>query len=82
MYQVPKNYKEMIRQRWTKEYYPQCNVIAKRNRGAKHILVVGDLVWLIDESVKKHFFNMIRLIVVYPGGEDIVRSTRLKIEER
>ena len=55
MYKVDQRYNETICQRWTKEYLPQCNVRAKWDRRAEEYLEVGGLVWLIDESVERHF---------------------------
>ena len=52
----------MIWKQWTEKYLPQCNVRAKCNQRAKHPLIVGDLIWLIDESVKKRSHKMARVM--------------------
>ena len=42
----------------------------------------GDLVRLINESVKTHFWKMARVIEVYPGGDGVVQSTYIKTADR
>ena len=81
MYKLAQSYNEMTCQRWPKEYFPQCNVRAKWNRTAKQTSEVGDLVWLIDESVKKHFYKTTRVMEVFPGADGIVRSAKIKTED-
>ena len=57
LYQVAQGYNEMIWKRWTNEYLPQCSVRSKWHKPEHRDLKVGDLVWLVDESIKKTFSN-------------------------
>ena len=78
LYKVAQGYSEMIWKRWTNEYLPQCNVRSKWHKPEHRDLKVGDLVWLVDESIKKTFFQMARVLEVYPGSDGVVRSAKIR----
>ena len=45
------------------------------------VLKVGDLVWLIDESVRRHENKMARVIEVIPGTDDVIRPESVRAED-
>ena len=81
MYKVAQAYNEMIWNRWAKEYLPKWNVRTKWANGDERVLKVGDLVWLIDESVKRHHNKMARVIEVFPGSDGVIRSASIKTSD-
>ena len=67
----------MIWNRWVKEYLPQNNVRAQWNKLEPNVQV-GDLVWLIEDDVRRSHYKMARVMEVYPGKDGIVRSALTK----
>ena len=39
---------------------------------------VGDLVWVIDESVKRYRIQMTRVLDVFPSSDGVVRSANIQ----
>ena len=39
---------------------------------------VGDLVWLIEDSVKRSQYSVARIVEIYPGKDGVRRSTLIK----
>ena len=44
----------------------------------ERFLKSGDLVWLIDESVRRHENEMVRVIEKFPGAECVSRPASIK----
>ena len=59
------------------EYLPQNNVRAQWNK-SKPNPQVGDLVWMIEDNVRRSHHKMARVLEVYPGKDGIVRSALIK----
>ena len=75
MYKVAQAYNHMIWNIWAKEYLPKWNVQSKRAIDDERVLKkVGDLVWLIDESVRRHENKIARVTEVFPGADGVNRS--------
>ena len=68
---------DIIWKQWVKEYLPQNNVRALCNKSEPNFQV-GDLVWLIEDDVKRSHYKMARVLEVYPGNDGIVRSALIK----
>ena len=81
MYKVAEAYNQMIWNRWAKEYLPKWNVRTKWAKDDERILKVGDLVWLIEESVRRHENKMARVIEVFPGADGVIRSAVIKTSD-
>ena len=64
----------MISTRWTKEYLPEWNVRNKWNKDDVRQLKVNDLVWIVDENVKRSNYKMARVLEVQEGSDGRVRS--------
>ena len=64
----------MIWTRWTKENLPEWNVRKKWNKDDVRQLKVNDLVWVVDENVKRSNYQMARLLEVQAGSDGRVRS--------
>ena len=74
-YKVTQSYKQTIWNRWAKEYYlPKLNVQPKWATDDERVLKVGDLVWLIDESVRRPENKMVQVTEVFPGADGVIQS--------
>ena len=78
MYKVAQAYNHMFWSRLTKECFPKLNVRSKWVTDDERVLKVGELVWLIEESVRRHENKMARLIEVFPGADAVIRSAAIK----
>ena len=64
----------MIWTRWTKEYLPEWKVRNKWNKDDVRQLKVNDLVWVVDENVKRSNYKMARVLEVQEGSDGRFRS--------
>ena len=78
MYKVAQADNQMIWTRWEKDYLPKRIVRPKWATNDESVLKVGDLVWLIDESVRRHENKMARVTEVFPGADGVIRSASIK----
>ena len=70
---------EMIWKRWTREYLPQWNQRSKWSKENVRNLKEGELVWLVDDSVKRCEYKFGRIIEIFTGNDGVVRSARVKM---
>ena len=70
----------MIWSRWNREYLPQWNERSKWNKEEVRQLEVNDLVWIVDENVKRAQYKMGRVLEVYHESDGRVRSALVKTE--
>ena len=68
----------MIWKQWTNEYLPQWNSRSKWYSKQEKNLSAGDLVWLVEDNMKRSHYQMARIIEVYPGKDGYVRSALIK----
>ena len=61
------------------EYLPQWNQRSKWSKEHVRNLKEGEHVWMVDESVRRCEYKMGRVIQVFKGHDDVVRSARLKM---
>ena len=78
MYKVAQACNQMIWISWAKEYLPKWNVRSKWATDDERVLKVEDLVWLIDESVRRHENKMARVTEVFPGADGVIRSATIR----
>ena len=72
-------YADMIWKRWTREYLPQWNQRSKWWKEHVRNLREGELVWLVDDFVKRCECKLGRIIKIFPGNDGVVRSARVKM---
>ena len=77
MFRSCQAYADMIWKRWVREYLPQNNLRSQWNKTGANIQV-GDLVWFVEDNVKRSHYKMARIKNVYPGKDGIVRSVLIK----
>ena len=63
--------------RWLKEYLPTINGRSKWSKSTETIRV-GDLVWLVDPTLKRGLYLMGRVSSVRCGDDGVVRSATLQ----
>ena len=78
LYRVAQAYHEMIWKRWARDYLPKWNVRRKWASNDGRALKIGDLVWVIDESVKRYKNQIARILDVLPGRDGVVRSAKIQ----
>ena len=69
----------MIWKRWTREYLPQWNQRSKWSKEHVRNLKERELVWMVDDSVKRCENKMGRVIKIFKGDDGVVRSARVKM---
>ena len=74
VFTVSQAYSDLIWTRWTKEYLPEWNMRNKWNKDDVRQLEVNDLVWAVDENVKRSNYKMAGVLEVQEGRDDRVRS--------
>ena len=72
-------YADMIWKRWTREYLPQWNQRSKWSKEYVRNLKERELVWMVDDSVKRFEYKMGRVIKVFKGDYGVVGSARVKM---
>ena len=78
-FKMAQAYADMIWKRWTREYLPQWNQRSKWSKEHVRNLKEGDLVWLVDDSVKRGEYNLGRIVEIFTGNDCVVRSARVKL---
>ena len=72
-------YADMIWKRWTREYLPQWNQRSKWSKEHVRNLKEGEIVWLVDDSVKRCDYKLGGIIEIFTGDDGVVRSARVKM---
>ena len=78
MYKVAQAYNRMIWNRLAKEYLPKWNIRSKWATDDESVLKVGELAWLMDESVRRQENEMARATEVFPGADGVIRSALIR----
>ena len=65
-------YANLIWDRFRKEYLPTLNNRQKWRSTANETLKKGDLVWLIEESDKRGYFNLCRVTETIDGSDGVI----------
>ena len=81
VFRVSQAYSDMIWTRRTKEYLPGWNVRNKWNKDDVRQLKVSDLVWVVDENVKRSSYKMARVLEVQEGSDGRVRSATVVMKD-
>ena len=69
----------MIWKRWTREYLPQWNQRSKWSEEHVRNLKEGELVRLVDDSVKRCEYKFGPIIEIFTGSDGVVRSAKVKM---
>ena len=72
-------YADLIWKRCNSEYLPQWNQRSKWSKEHVQNQKKGELVWLVDDSVKNCEYKLGRIVEIFTGNDGVVRSARVKI---
>ena len=71
----------LIWDRFRKEYLPTLNNRQKWRSTANEILKECDLVWLIEDSDKRGYYNLGRVAETIDGSEGVIRSAKVRTND-
>ena len=74
-------YADRIWKRWTREYLPQWIQRSKWSKEHVRNLKERELVWTVDDSVKRCECKVGRFIKVFKGDDGVERSARVKMAQ-
>ena len=74
-------YANLIWDRFRKEYLPTLNNRQKWRSTANEILKEGDLVWLIEDSDKRGYYNLGRVTETIDGSDGVIRSAIVRTND-
>ena len=71
-------YANLIWDRFRKEYLPTLNNRQKWRSTTNENLKEGDLVWLIEDSDKRGYYKLGRVVETMGGSDGVIRSTKVR----
>ena len=74
-------YANLIRDRFRKEYLPTLSDRQKWRSTSNEILKEGDLVWLIEDSNKRGYYNLGRVVETNDGSDGVIRSAIVRTND-
>ena len=74
-------YANLIWDRFRKEYLPTLNNRQKWRSTANETLKEGDLVWLIEDSDKRGYYNLGRVAETIDGSNGVIRSAIVRTND-
>ena len=74
-------YANLIWDRFRKEYLPTLNNRQKWRSTANETLKEGDLVWLIEDSDKRGYYNLGRVTETIDGSDGVIRSATVRTND-
>ena len=74
-------YANLIWDRFRKEYLPTLNNRQKWRSTANETLKEGDLVWLIEDSDKRGYYNLGRVTETIDGSDGVIRSAIVRTND-
>ena len=74
-------YADLIWDRFRKEYLPTLNSRKKWQITTERSLQQGDLVWLAEDSDKRGYYNLGRIIETFEGSNGVFRSATIRTKD-
>ena len=74
-------YANLIWDRFRKKYLPTLNNRQKWRSTSNEILKKGDLVWLIEDSDKRGYYNLGRVTETIDGSDGVIRSVIVRTND-
>ena len=72
---------DLIWDSFKKEYLPTLNNRQKWNCESNRILNKGDLVWLVEDSDKRGYYKLGRIIETFEGSDGVIRSATIRTKD-
>ena len=74
-------YADLIWDRFRKEYLPTLNSRKKWQTTTERSLQRGDLVWLVEDSDKRGYYNLGRITETFEGSDGVIRSAKIRTKD-
>ena len=74
-------YADLIWDRFRKEYLPTLNSRKKWQTTTDRSLEQGDLVWLVEDSDKRGYYNMGRITEAFEDSDGVIRSSTIRTKD-
>ena len=71
-------YADIIWDRFRKEYLPTLNTRKKWQTTTDRSLQQDDLVWLVEDSDKRGYYNLGRITETFEGSDGVIRSAKIR----
>ena len=71
-------YADLIRDRFRKEYLPTLNSRKKWQTTTDRSLQQGDLVWLVEDSDKRGYYDPGRITETFEGSDGVIQSATIR----
>ena len=75
-------YADLIWDRIRKEYLPTLNSQKKWQTTMDRSLQQGDLVWLVEDSDKRGYYDLGRITETFEGSDVVIRSAKIRTKNR
>ena len=74
-------YADLIWDRFRKKYLPTLNSRKKWQTTTDRSLQQGDLVWLVEDSDKRGYYDLGRIIETFEGSDGVIRSATIRTKD-
>ena len=74
-------YADLIWDRFRKEYLPTLNSRKKWQNTTDRSLQQGDLVWLVEDSDKRGYYDLGRITETFEGADGVIRSAKIRSKD-
>ena len=74
-------YADLIWDRFCKEYLPTLSIRKKWQNTTDRSIHQGDLVWLVEDSDKRGYYNLGRITKTFEGSDGVIRSATIRTKD-
>ena len=74
-------YADLIWDMFRKEYLPTLNSRKKWQNTTDRSLQQGDLVWLVEDSDKRGYYDLCRITETFEGSDGVIRSATIRTKD-
>ena len=74
-------YADLIWDRFRKKHWPTLNSRKKLQTTTDRSLQQGDLVWLVEDSDKRGYYNLGRRTETFEGSDGVIRSAKIRTKD-
>ena len=74
-------YADLIWDRFRKEYLSTLNSRKKWQNTTDRSLQQGDLVWLVEDSDKRGYYDLDRITETFEGSDGVIRSAKIRTKD-
>ena len=74
-------YTDLVWERFRKEYLPALNSRSKWHTTSDRILLQGDVVWLVEDSDKRGYYDLGRISETFECSDRVIRSAKMRMKD-